>query len=109
MYWETLPIWFWVIHYLFLFVTFGMAIMCVIRKKVIVISIITIILTITVPISSMLNSIGRAKGDNEFEHLVTQLQQGSIWSYYAVIGYLYLIAFWVMFLVKNKFNTEVSH
>ncbi|MGJ7922604.1 hypothetical protein [Neobacillus sp. LXY-4] len=109
MFGETLPSWFWVIYYLFLFVTLGIAIMCVIRKKMKVISIITIVLTITVPINSMLNSIGRAKGDNELEHLVTQLQLGSIWSFYAVVGYLYLIAFWVMLLVKYKMNTEVSH
>jgi hypothetical protein len=102
MYWETLPSWVWVIYYLFLLITLGTAILNVIRKKMISLSIITIVLSITVPIISMINSIGRVNGMNEFEHFVTQLQQGSIWSIYAVIGILYLFVYWVMILVKIR-------
>ena len=108
MYWETLPHWVWIIYYLFLIATLGTAIFSVIRKKMISLSIITIVLIITVPIISLINSIGRAKGLNEFEHLVTQLQQGSIWSIYAIISFLYLLVWWVMFLIKNKVKTEGS-
>ena len=78
MYWETLPSWVWVFYYLFSFLTLGIGIFNVIRKRMLGLSIIAIVLTITVPIISMLNSIERAKGMNEFEHLVAQLQQGSI-------------------------------
>jgi hypothetical protein len=109
MYWETLPNWVWIIYYLFLIVTLGTAIFSVIRKKMIRLSIIAIVLTMTVPIISLINSIGRAKGLNEFEHLVTQLQQGSIWSIYAIIGFLYLLVWWVMFLIKNKMKTEGTY
>ncbi|MFD2444036.1 hypothetical protein ACFSO7_08560 [Bacillus sp. CGMCC 1.16607] len=108
MYWETLPSWVWLVYYIFLFATLGTAIMNVSRKKMMVLSIITIVLTITVPIISIINSIGRVEGENEFEHLVTQLQQGSIWSIYAVIGTLYLFVYWVIFFVENKRNTELS-
>jgi phosphotransferase system glucose/maltose/N-acetylglucosamine-specific IIC component len=104
MYWETLPSWVWVFYYLFLFLALGIGISNVIRKRMVGLSIIAIIFTITVPIISMLNSIGRAKGINEFEHLVTQLQQGSIWSIYAILGFLYI----AVFLVKNKIHNRVS-
>ncbi|MFJ5763619.1 hypothetical protein ACIQAA_31925 [Neobacillus sp. NPDC093182] len=83
--------------------------MNVTRKKLIVLSIITIVLTMTVPIISMLNSIERDISVNELEHLIAQLQIGSIWSIYAVIGTLYLFVYWVIFFVKNKRNTELSY
>ncbi|MFP7296881.1 hypothetical protein [Neobacillus niacini] len=66
-------------------------------------SVIAIVLTITVPIISMFNSMGRAKDTNEFEHLIAQLQQGSIWSFYAVLGFLYI----AVFLIKNKMHQKI--
>ncbi|MGN8842482.1 hypothetical protein ACTNDN_06610 [Niallia sp. HCP3S3_B10] len=109
MYWETLPSWVWLIYYLFLFLTLGSGILNVFQKRMLGLSIIAIVTTITVPIISMLNSIGRAKGINELEHLAAQLQQGSIWSIYAVIGFLYLFVYWVLFFIKYKVNSEVSY
>jgi hypothetical protein len=107
LYWETLPSWVWLIYYLFLFLTLVIGTLNAIRKRMLGLSIIAISLTITVPIISMLNSIGRAEGINEIEHLFSQLQQGSIWSIYAVIGSIYLFVYWVLLYIKNK-NTEVS-
>ncbi|WP_053366302.1 hypothetical protein [Bacillus sp. FJAT-27245] len=109
MYWETLPSWVWVIYYLFLFLTLGTGILNVIRKRMLGLSIIVIVVAITVPIISMLNSVGRAEGMNEFEHLVAQLQHGAIWSIYSIIGFLYLVVFWTLFFLKNKINAEVSY
>ena len=43
-------------------------------------SFISIVFVVTVPIMSLLNSIGRGEGLNEFGHLLSQLQQGAIWS-----------------------------
>lgn len=97
MYWETLPSWIWVFFYLCLFLTLGTAIFNVIRKRMLGLSIIAIILTITVPMISIFNSIGRVEGMNEFEHLVAQLQQGSVWSIYTVFGFLFI----AIFLIKN--------
>jgi len=99
---RILPNWVWIIYYLFIIATLGSAILSVIRKKLIILSIITIVLTITIPIISIINSIGREKGVDEFEQLVTHLQQGSPWSIYAIIGFLYLLIWWIMFLLKYK-------
>jgi hypothetical protein len=102
MYWETLPNWYWVIYYLFLLTTLGAAIFSVVRKKMKNLSIVTIIIAVTVPILGLINSIGRAEGMNEFEHLIIHLQQGSIWAIYTIVGYLFLLVWWVLFLFKNK-------
>ncbi|WP_018393198.1 MULTISPECIES: hypothetical protein [Bacillaceae] len=48
MNWETIPDWVWMIYYLFLLATLGTAIFSVIRKKMIGLSIIAIVLTMTV-------------------------------------------------------------
>lgn len=64
-------------------------------------SIVAIVITITIPIISLINSIGRAEGRNEFEYLVSQLQQGAIWSFFVIIGYLFLLVWWALFLFKK--------
>ncbi|MGE7133336.1 hypothetical protein [Lysinibacillus xylanilyticus] len=107
MYWETLPNWVWIIYYLLIIATLGSAIFSVIRKKMMILSFITIFITKTIPIISIINSIGREKGVDEFEHLVTHLQQGSPWAIYAIISYLYILVWWVMFLIKNKESSSL--
>jgi hypothetical protein len=101
MYFETLPNWFWVIYYLFLLTTLGTSFLSYIRKKLEILSVIAIVFTVTVPLIGLISSIGRAEGLNEFEFLVNQLQQGSIWSIYTIIGCLYLLV-WFAALVKYR-------
>lgn len=102
MYWETLLNWVWIIYYTFILATLGASILSIIRKKNIILSIISAVLTITIPIISIINSIGREKGVDEFEHLIAHLQQGSPWSIYAVTGFFYLVVWWAIFLIKRK-------
>lgn len=73
-----------------------------------IMSIVAIIFTLTVPIISLISSIGRAEGLNEFEHFISQLQQGSIWSIYTIIGYLYLFVWLVWFFGKSKNKVTLS-
>lgn len=70
---ETLPTWLWIIYYLFLFITLGTIIFTLILKRNVRISLVAIIIIITVPIMSLLNSIGRKEGLNEYEYLISQL------------------------------------
>ena len=99
---ETLPNWFWTIYYLFLLVTLGTALLSVIKRKMSRLSFIAIVLTLAIPLVSLINSIGRPKEMNEFEYLVSQLQQGAIWSVFIMVGYLFLIVWWGLFLFKSK-------
>ena len=70
--------------------------------KMVSLSVITIVIAVSVPIISFANSIGREKGVNEFEHLVTQLQQGSFWSIYVIACFLYLLIWWIITVLKIK-------
>ncbi|WP_349409687.1 hypothetical protein [Pseudalkalibacillus sp. SCS-8] len=101
MHWEPLPNWFWLIYYFLLFATLGTAIVNVAKKKVMFLSVVAILFTVTIPIISLINSIGRAEGINEFEHFVSQLQQGAVWSIFTIIGYLFLLLWWAFLLYKN--------
>lgn len=100
MYWQTLPNWFWVIYYLFLFLTLLAGIFSITLRNLKFSSILSIILTITIPIFSLINSIGREEGIDEFEYLLNQLQLCSPWALYVFIGYLYLFIWWIIFFIK---------
>lgn len=99
---ETLSGWFWAIYYLVLLTTVVTAIYSVVRKRIRSLSICAIVFALTVPIISLINSIGRAEEMNEFEHLLSQLQQGAIWSIFVIIGYLFLLVWWFLFFFKSK-------
>ncbi|MGG4548998.1 hypothetical protein ABER02_14485 [Rossellomorea marisflavi] len=96
---NTLPPWFWIAYYLFLAVTIGVAIYSVFTRKEIL-SLLTIWVAITVPIVSLFNSIVAPAELNEFQHLVSELQQGSLWAWYACSGYLFLAVWWILLLLK---------
>ncbi|MFP7237255.1 hypothetical protein [Bacillus altitudinis] len=99
---ETLPDWFWALYYLFFLATLGTAIFSVVKNKHRGLSILTIGFTVTIPIISLINSIGRVEGMNEFEHLFSQLRQGAVWAIFTVIGYIFLLVWWVLILFKSK-------
>jgi hypothetical protein len=97
MYWVTLPAWFWIGYYLLILIIFSSSIFNIIRKTMFLSTFIALLFTITVPMISLMNSIERSVDQNEFEHLLNQLKQGSLWSIYTFIGYLYLLACLVCF------------
>ena len=107
MYWEALPNWCWVIYYIFLLTTLGTAIFSVVKKKMKGLAILAIGFTVSVPMISLINSIGRTEGINELEHLFSQLQQGAMWSIFTIIGYLFLLVWWILFLIKNRTKTKL--
>ncbi|MGR3764115.1 hypothetical protein [Rossellomorea sp. NS-SX7] len=103
MFGETLPAWFWAIYYLFFLTVLGASIFSVVKKKHKGMSWLAILFTITIPMVGFMNSIGRAHEMNEFEHLISQLQEGAVWSYFTVLGDLFLVT-WLGFLLFNRKN-----
>lgn len=100
--WETLPSWSWAVYYLFLLITLVAAIFSVLKRVNKSLSIIAILITVSVPIIGLVNSIGRAEGMNEFEHLVNQIQEGALWSIFTLIGFMFLFVWWVLYLRNIK-------
>lgn len=98
MYWETLPPWFWLLYYTVLLATLIASIINVARKKHVTSSLVSTVFAFTIPVVAIFNSIGRDPGINEFEHLVSRLQQGEMWSIYVCVGYLFIGAWWLVLL-----------
>ncbi|TCT22582.1 hypothetical protein EDD68_1081 [Melghiribacillus thermohalophilus] len=95
--WESLPDLFWFFYYIVLLITLGTAIFHLVQKKGKIISMLTIFFTVTTPIVSFMNSIGRDSGVNELEHFMMNLTQGSLWAIYSMTGYLMIMVFWILF------------
>lgn len=97
----SLPSWFWMLYYSFLLLTFSVSIITIMKKRNRILSIINLIILITVPVVSFINSIGRI-APNEFQHLIIQLMQGSLWAIYVCAGYLFILIWWILFLKNNN-------
>ncbi len=93
-------VWFWIIYYLLLMTIFLRAIISVIKKKQIVMAMVAILVIISVPMISLMNSIGRPLEMNEFEFLVKELQQGALWAVFTIAGYIYILI-WFVFSLKK--------
>lgn len=100
---ETLPGWFWFVFYLFLILTLITTSFSLIRKRYVPSSIINLFLVITVPIVGVLNSIGRIEG-NELEYLIISISQWSLWAIFVLLGFLYMLFWWIHFFGRNKKN-----
>ena len=103
MLFETLPTWIWIIYYAFLILTIVFAIYNIYKKRVIGLSVVTIVLSIVTPITHYFYSLGRGEGLNEFEHLLQGLQQGDLWGIFVTVLYLYILFWWGLALF-NQFK-----
>lgn len=111
MYWNTLSVWLWIVYYLFLLIMFSSTIFSIIRKKMVVYSMIALVITITLPMVGLINSIDRPMEQTEWDHLLSQLKSGALWAYYSIAGHLYLIGWlaaflWKLLAGKNKTSTQ---
>ena len=100
MNWETLPDWFWMIYYVVLLLTLGTAVFSIVRKKMRKLSGLVIFFTILIVPVGVINSIGRAHGMNEFEHIVHYLQQGAIWAIFLVFMHVFIVVWWVLLVTR---------
>ena len=94
MYWESLPSWIWAIYYILFLVTISVAVFSIIRNKLRKFSVLTVVITLMMPIIAFLNSVGRKEGIDEWQHLVMELQQGALWAIFILIAAIYLIVWW---------------
>ena len=102
MFFESMPKWFWAIYYLFLISSLTIALIAFKQNNNKTFSILAILFAITIPLIGILNSIERTQGINEFEYLFIQLQKGSLWAIYSILGYLYLFIFYILTFVKSR-------
>ena len=101
--WEVISmteVLFWIIYYLLLMTIFVRAIYSVIKKKLSPLAMIAILVIVSVPMVSLMNSIGRPLEMNEFEFLAREFKQGALWAIFTIVGYLYLLVWFILSLKK---------
>lgn len=104
MYWETMPGWFWVIYYGFLAVTFLTAVIRITRRRKFLIDMPVLILVFAIPVVGLLNSADsiRFVEQNEVEFFLSQLQQGTFWTIFSVVGYCVILIWWIRVLMEKR-------
>ncbi|KQY94674.1 hypothetical protein ASD24_03790 [Paenibacillus sp. Root52] len=102
MMYETLPAWISMMFWLFFLLTLASGILSVIRRKLVILSLLTIGLSLIVPLTLFINSVGRNDGMNEWEFLIAQVSQGSTWAVFVVGGTILLLIWWPVFILRKK-------
>jgi hypothetical protein len=106
MYWNTLSVWLWIVYYLFLLIMFSSTIFSIIRKRMVAYSMVALLITITLPMVGVINSIDRPIEQSEWDHLLTQLKQGALWAFYSIAGHAYLVSWLAVFLWNLKISSK---
>ena len=112
MYGENLPTWILAIYYLFFLATFVVATTCIIRMRIVIASVFTIVLLFAVPVVSILYGTDRASDHNELEHLLFTIGQRGTWAIFVAAGHLYIVVWWIFYLRKiqeNRSPAQVSN
>lgn len=98
MYWVSLPTWFWIVYHAFLLAITISTIFSIFKGKQKLFSSLSLILTLIIPIIVIINSIERDINQNEWEHLILHLQQGELWTIFAIFGHLFILMWFIWFL-----------
>lgn len=105
---ETLPHWFWILYYGLLLLTIGSAFFSIKKQRDIWRAMITIFVTLSIPVVGFLNGIYREGDQNEWEQWLSHLGTGELWALYLLFSYVYVIVWWVSLIRKRKNAGRVS-
>ncbi|KIL46411.1 hypothetical protein [Jeotgalibacillus campisalis] len=99
---ETLPIWFWLIYYLFIAATAASAIFSIVHKRNRVMAFLILFLSFLIPVAGLVNGIARPEGQNEYDHWFSAFQEGEAWALFVVAGHALQLVWWMWFIFKFK-------
>ncbi|REJ05637.1 hypothetical protein [Halobacillus trueperi] len=97
----TVPFWIVAIFYLFIIISFSMAIRMIIKKQLLISSLISIVL---IPLSTILlvfSSIGRGN-QNEFEYFINSVREFELWAWLWLVIFAYLLYWWYLVFRYKK-------
>ncbi|MBP2076751.1 hypothetical protein [Oceanobacillus polygoni] len=95
---ETLPNWFWICYYIFLFLTLFSGVINWVRQVYSPLAAMTIIFALLTPLVGFVYSIGRPEGLNEFQYVMEQFETRDMWSVYIILVHIYFVIWWFLFL-----------
>lgn len=104
---ETLPTWFWVCYYIFIFVTLISGIINWIKQVHTPMAAMIIILSLLTPLVGFVYSVGRTEGLNEFQYILQQIKGGNLWAIFISAAHLYFAVWWFIFLDIWKWVSRI--
>ena len=99
---ETLPQSFWVMYTIFFIVCLLMGIIYWVVQRYSVLAVIAIAMSLIIPLVAFIYFVQRPEGIHEYAYFKEQLKSGDNWATLLSVGYLYLIA-WFLLLLKDLF------
>jgi hypothetical protein len=100
---ETLPHWFWLLYYSLMILTIASAFFSIIKQRGRWWALLTIFVTLSIPVVGLLNGIYREQNQNELEQWLSHLGTGELWALYLLFGYIYVIVWWGL-LIRKRVN-----
>jgi hypothetical protein len=106
---ETLPAWFWVIYYFLILMTIAAALYAIKKSRNVWMSVMAVPIALSIPVVGIINGIeSRLEHHDELEQWLLHLRNGSLWAYYILLGYIYLIVWWVRFICGGKKQSTIQ-
>ncbi|MGM0852520.1 MAG: hypothetical protein ACQEWI_07905 [Bacillota bacterium] len=99
---ETLPQWFWLFYYSLILLTIAVAVLSIKKQRDIWSALVTLFVTLSIPVVGFVNGIYREENQNELEQWLSHLGKGELWALYILFGYIYVIVWWGGLIRKRK-------
>ncbi|MGP4062896.1 hypothetical protein [Halobacillus sp. H74] len=99
---ETVAPWTLILYYLFLLLVLGTSLFSLMKKRSISLALVTAFIVITIPLVTIINSIGRSEGYNEWDYFLHSIQIGEVWAIYVGLGNLFSIVWLLIFFFSRK-------
>ncbi|WP_075037672.1 hypothetical protein [Halobacillus dabanensis] len=97
----TVPFWIVAVFYLFIITSFSMAIRRIIKKQLLISSLISVILIPFSTILLILSSIGRGN-QNEFDYFINSIKGFELWAWFWLVIFAYLLYWWCLVFHYKK-------
>ncbi|MFC7786439.1 MULTISPECIES: hypothetical protein [unclassified Rossellomorea] len=105
---QTLPQWFWLLYYSLILLTIASVFFSIQNQRDIWRAMITIFVTLSIPVVGFVNGIYREQNQNEWEQWLSHLGKGELWALYLLFGYIYVVVWWGALIRKRKEAERVS-
>ncbi|MFC2947101.1 hypothetical protein [Virgibacillus sediminis] len=100
---ESVPLSLWIIFCLFLLATLASAVYCIVRGRSLNLSYLTVVITLALPVISLLFAAQRPRDMTEWGYFWSQLVGGNILAVLILASLLYLGAWWLRLFEGEKY------
>jgi hypothetical protein len=94
--------WIWIGYYSLALASLLASIFCVMTKRMVRMSWLHVFILVSGYVIFHYHAIGRPIDQSEYDYLTAELNNGSLWSAYVLVGYVYTLAWWIRFVAALR-------